>query len=167
MKLISTLLGCVFLLISLQSQAYLINPNKALNLGEFSEKVARKIYDYNFENVDYNLNSIKSYFTERGYRRFRKALSISKNADYVRKHKLQVSNVLLQEAKLEKRLSENEWVYRMKLKVKFSGVSIKKQNTLWVLMRLLKYKQDQPQLFDEIGVDQVVVYPTSLEPRRV
>lgn len=141
-----------------------VNPAKPVNLTELAETVAKHLYSYNFENIEFNLTQMKPYFTERGYRRYRKALAISKNVDFVRKNKMQVTGVLLQGATLEKQLNKNEWVYRTKMKVTFSGPGKTRQNTLWVLMRLVRFHGKSTE--QEIGVDQVVAYPTSLEPKR-
>lgn len=151
----------VWLLLAELAYSQLIEPVKPDYLKHLSEQVATMVYRYDYHNYRHSFDKLNHYFTPEGWRKFQVALAISHNVDFVKKHRMHVDGVILQKARLVKQLKEDEWLYRVKMRVNFKGPRTRRRNDLWVWLQLKRYQDKTGHV--HVGVKKVVAYPTNLD----
>ena len=128
-------------------------PISQTNLARWAEHAAINLYSYGFGNYEASFKQASHFFTPEGWQIIQGDLEDSGNVDQVVENKLLVSAQLIEPAFLLRQVSDNEWIYQMKIAVSYDSAD-KRVNQVMKLNVLMKKFKPLDRV-DSVGVHRI------------
>lgn len=130
------------------------NPITDIELSLWAQYAALKSFDYSFDKMDTQLQSLKSCFTEQGWTGFNEALKQSGNLTTIKAQQLTVSSQIAGQPEVSQ-IKTNQWRITVPLDVVYQNTQEKLTQSLAVVLVVTKKNPT------ELGIVQLIAAPKS------
>ncbi|MCR9191924.1 MAG: DotI/IcmL family type IV secretion protein [Gammaproteobacteria bacterium] len=127
-------------------------PVSDTELAQWGQYAARRSFDYNFDKLDAQLQTLKPCFTDKGWTGFNDALKQSGNLLTIKAQKLNVSSRVTGKSEVNL-VKENQWRITVPLSVVYQNAQEKLTQSLSVVMVVTKKSST------ELGIVQIIATP--------